>query len=208
MISRLEGRHYYRVSDTTLAIEARSESSGGESAPTNGERARQLLANHFAFIWRVLRRLGVSENDVDDAAQRVFIVASSRLDDIAPGSERAFLYGTALRIAAACRREVLQHRLRLDGEDLFAVEDSAPLPDEALARRQAVLLLDQVLGSMPEDLRSAFVLAELEGLTAREGAALEDIPAGTFASRLRRARKEYHERVKRLCLEKGRGGRP
>jgi RNA polymerase sigma-70 factor (ECF subfamily) len=122
-----------------------------------------------------------------------------RLDTIAAGSERSFLYGTALRVAAACRRESHQRYLRVDADEVLAVPDSCMLPDEVLARRQALDLLDRVLARMPEELRAVFVLAELEGLTAREGAALEGIPVGTFASRLRRARKEYDDGVKHLC---------
>src|SRR5690242_1976376 len=75
------------------------------------ERMRSLLEAHFVFIWRLLRRFGVPENDVDDAAQQVFIVAWNKLGDIPVSTERSFLFGTALRVAASFRR-----RLRRRGE--------------------------------------------------------------------------------------------
>src|SRR5262245_52175956 len=46
------------------------------------DRMRALLDAHFMFIWRLLRRFGVPRNDLDDAVQQVFIVASGRLADI------------------------------------------------------------------------------------------------------------------------------
>ena len=51
-----------------------------------------------------LRRLGVAEGCVDEAAQEVFIVMSRRLGDVREGAERTFLVSCALRIAANYRR--------------------------------------------------------------------------------------------------------
>lgn len=51
---------------------------------TSHERARALVNEHFDFLWRLLRRLGVPEAEVDDAAQQVFLVATRRLAEVAP----------------------------------------------------------------------------------------------------------------------------
>jgi RNA polymerase sigma-70 factor (ECF subfamily) len=51
--------------------------------------------------------------------------------------------------------------------------------------------LDELLASMPEELRVVFTLYEFEGLKMQEIAELLDIPNGTVASRLRRARKLF-----------------
>ena len=77
------------------------------SAASERERAtrlRSLLDQHFDFVWRNLRRLGVQEADVDDAAQEVFVVAARKLDQVVPDRERSFLIGTALRVASTYRR--------------------------------------------------------------------------------------------------------
>ena len=73
-------------------------------------------------------------------------------------------------------------------------------PDEILARNQAIALCDQIMHEMPEDLRIVFILCDIEELPAREVAILESIPLGTVASRLRRARKEFYDRTKKLVL--------
>src|SRR5512142_2066304 len=74
------------------------------SPAPSAQRVRALVDAHFEFVWRSLRRLGLSSADADDATQEVFLVAIRRLDDIDPESERSFLYGTALRVAAVQRR--------------------------------------------------------------------------------------------------------
>ena len=61
-------------------------------------------------------------------------------------------------------------------------------------------LLDGVLDGLDGDLRSVFVLYEIEELTMAEIAAALEIPPGTVASRLRRARALFSERVRALEL--------
>ena len=51
---------------------------------------------------------------------------------------------------------------------------------------------------MPSDLRTVFVLFELEGIEVRQIAELEAIPVGTASSRLRRAREEFSAISKRV----------
>ena len=182
-----------------LSLEAHVFPTDGEDGGAVSARARALLDEHFVFIWRLLRRLGVAVNDVDDAVQRVFIVASRKLSSIAPSSERSFLFGTALRVAASYRR-ALRKRQVVDESAIAALADPGLMPDEIIARNQAIELFDQILHSMPDDLRIVFVLCDIEELTAAEVAVLEGIPPGTVASRLRRARKEFQDRTKRVLV--------
>jgi RNA polymerase sigma-70 factor, ECF subfamily len=66
--------------------------------------------------------------------------------------------------------------------------DPDPGPDELVDRDRARAALDAILAAMPLELRAVFVLYELEQLTMAEIAALLELPPGTVASRLRRAR--------------------
>jgi RNA polymerase sigma-70 factor (ECF subfamily) len=165
------------------------------AAPLELER---LFAQHYASVWRLLRRFGVRPAQLDDAAQEVFWVAARRLGEIRPGSETAFLYGVALRIASnALRRERNAPPAEPDF-DLALLHDSGPSPEDELDRRRQRALLDSVLERMPLDLRTVFVLFELEGLEVRQIAELEEIPVGTASSRLRRAREEFSAIARRL----------
>lgn len=160
-----------------------------------------LVRAEIDFVWRQLRRLGLSRADADDATQQVFIVASRRQDELLAGKERSFLYGTAVRVAANVRRAV-QRRREVAHEPrseppLHAPCSEEPLPDEMLERRRARALLDELLQQLPGDLARVLVLAEVEQLTMASIAELEGIPPGTVASRLRRARSAFRESLER-----------
>ena len=150
-----------------------------------------LVRAEIDFVWRQLRRLGLSRADADDATQQVFMVASRRRAELVAGKERSFLYGTAVRVAANVRRG-LQRRREVDAPPSEPALD-APLPDEVVERRRARALLDSLLAQLPEELSRVLVLAEVEQLTVAAIAELEGIPAGTAASRLRRARAAFRE---------------
>jgi RNA polymerase sigma-70 factor (ECF subfamily) len=83
------------------------------------------------------------------------------------------------------------------------MSDASPDPEQAAQKSQAKQLLERILSEMNEDLRTVFVLFELEGLTSVEIAELLSIPVGTAASRLRRAREEFQLAVTKLQLERG-----
>ena len=155
------------------------------------------MDEHLHFVWRVLRRLGLSPADADDAAQHVFLVAAEKLDSIAPKAERAFLYATALRVAANSRRSQERRREVPDlGLELEA--HPAPGPERRLELNQATRLLDELLSRLPPEQARALVLVELEQMTVPDLAELEDIPLGTAASRLRLARHAFRQLLEQV----------
>src|ERR1043165_1590531 len=83
----------------------------------DGDRLSSMFHQHYDFVWRSVRRLGVPEDAVDDAAQEVFVVASRKLDAIGAGKEKAFLFGTAVRVAADTRRALQRRRNAPGGEE-------------------------------------------------------------------------------------------
>ncbi len=168
-----------------------------EVVPAPEVRLRQLFETHFDFVWRSLRRLGVPELTADDAAQEVFMVASRRLAEIEVGRERSYLFATALRIAANARRAIVR-RGEHDEEAVETLVDQAPGPDELADRQRARAFLDRVLEAMDLELRAVFVLYELEEMTMAEIAVTLELPPGTVASRLRRAREAFQATVARL----------
>lgn len=162
------------------------------------DRFRSMLTEHHRFIWRLLRRFGVPESDADDAAQDVFCVAARRIADIKIGSERSFLYGVAIRVAAESRRRGGRRREdHVSGAITGAVRLETGIETRA-NRTMARELLDQVLAQMDEPLREVFVLFEFEGMAVQEIAELLELPIGTVGSRLRRARESFSASASRL----------
>ncbi|HET7538370.1 MAG TPA: sigma-70 family RNA polymerase sigma factor [Polyangiaceae bacterium] len=180
-----------------LAIEG-PRAAGALPKPGQAEaRARALVAEHFDFVWRLLRRLGVPESDADDAAQQVFIVGTRRLADIPLGNERTFLYGSALRVAATFRRSAARRERFIRGVPAEPATQ-VPTPHDEIERRQALAVLDRLLSTLADDLREVFVLCEIEELTAPAVAAIIGVPVGTVSSRLRRARHSFTDALERL----------
>jgi RNA polymerase sigma-70 factor, ECF subfamily len=168
-----------------------------EAIPERAVRLGAMAKEHFDYVWRLLRRLGLSETDADDMTQEAFLVASRRLDDIRAGSERAFLYGAAVNAAYKHRRT--HGRRREDELDELSLEGTSDLGAEELVdRRRARAILDAIVETMPIAFRVVFVLFEIEGLSMQEIAEVVAIPQGTVASRLRRARDEFEKCVMRL----------
>jgi RNA polymerase sigma-70 factor (ECF subfamily) len=169
------------------------------------ERVRAIVHAHYTFLWRSLRRLGVPEASVEDAAQKTLCVIAQRIDDIAPGMEKTFLFGVALHVAQATRREQKWREVN-DDQLLAELPATGPDPDQELDDRRARALLDALLESIPLDLRTVFILYELEEMTMAEIALALDIPSGTVASRLRRARDAFDVLSRRVQARVVRNG--
>ena len=190
-------------SDHASSDHAASDHAGREDAssdqergthPTGAVRLTTIVQTHHSFVWRSLRRLGALPGDVDDAAQNVFLITARKLANIAPAQERAFLFATAVRVASNARRA--QSRVRHQGVDtLDEHESDAQSPESQSADRE---LLDRLLSPLPMELRGPFILFELEQMTTQEIATLLEIPVGTAASRLRRARELVNEAIVRF----------
>lgn len=167
-------------------------------APAAPLEFRALFEAQYASVWRLLRRFGVAHAQLDDAAQEVFWVTARRLPDIEPGREAAFLYGVALRVASNLLRRKKDVPELTERALLSELPAEGSCPEQALEQRRARALLDTVLARLPLELRTVFVLFELEGLPIRDIAELEEIPLGTAGSRLRRAREEFSAIAKRV----------
>ena len=164
--------------------------SGATPLPADRQRLTMALETNFALVWRSLRRFGVPEADVDDAAQHAFMTLSARLTEVTPGAERSFLLGTCQRLAANHRRKLARSREVADEEPDRRLGRGLD-PEQAMVEKQRRHKLDEGLAELPLEQRAVFVLFELEGFGLREIAESLDIPLGTVTSRLRRAREKF-----------------
>lgn len=183
----------------------RAEQDVATAAPTRlGMRA--LFDAHYASISRLLRRLGVREDQLEDASQEVFWVAARRLGDIRADREHAFLYGVALRVASDDRRRRQARPWSASWEELDDLAAERGNPESDLEQRRAREILALILEHLPLELRTVFVLFELEGIALKDIAQLENLPLGTVSSRLRRAREEFSaisRRVRAALSQRG-----
>ena len=163
-----------------------------------------LYSSHFAFVWRNLRRLGIPESALEDAAQDAFLVVHRRWStyDEKWSSLESWLFGILIRVASNYRRT---HRRRLSWllpwqdqvQDERSVSD-AESPSDAFERRQGLELLDRVLTSMDEKKRVIFLLVDVEELTVPQAAQVLAINVNTAYFRLRVARQSFRQTLSRL----------
>jgi RNA polymerase sigma-70 factor (ECF subfamily) len=167
-----------------------------EGIHQEGERAAAaidfdtLYRGHFGFVWRTLRRLGVNTDALDDAAQEVFLVVHRRAAELrTEGSPKALLFAIAQRVASDHRRWRRRkgHLLPLEREP--AARSQTPL-EQAMDRQASDLVLD-FLAQLDEDRRAAFVLGDLEQMTAPEIARATGANVNTVYYRIASARKAF-----------------
>jgi RNA polymerase sigma-70 factor (ECF subfamily) len=165
---------------------------------------RQLFDSHLAFVWRNLRRLGVPDYQVEDAAQDVFLVVHRRWDtwDANLSTVETWLFGIVLRVAHNYRRSQ-QRRLAwlppaTDPQALQNAPASSDGPAELLARREAAAILERALAQLDEPKRAVFLLVDVEQLPVPAAAAALGINLNTAYWRLRKARLTFRRALCRL----------
>lgn len=158
----------------------------------------EVFDAEFGYVWKTLRRLGVSEADAQDQTQEVFVVVHELLGDYDPARPlRPWLFGIAYRIA--CRyRALARHRRELPTDATPEALDPAPMPDEAIAEEQARERLLRALAGVELGRRAVFVMSVLDERPMPEVAEALGIPLNTAYSRLRLAREDLEAALKRL----------
>lgn len=181
-----------------LELELAPVSAVGDQPFDRDARLRRMVTDHIDFVGRVLHNAGTPTAEIEDSVQRTFIIVSRRLGDVRLGAEKSFLLQTALRVAAHARRSAARKREAPAAEMPEVVEWETP--EVLTSQKRDRQMLDRILDRMDNELRTVFVLYEFEELTMAEIATALEIPQGTVASRLRRARAEFRERVHALEL--------
>lgn len=151
----------------------------------------QIYRAHFRRTWRLLKRVGVTEALLDDAAQDVFVVVHRRLNQLESLEQvQSWIYGIALRVASDYRRRgarTQKRRAELPSE----VQDGDPV--RTMEMRQSLRILYEILSELDESKRTVFVLAELERMTAPEIAELLQLNLNTTYARMRAARLRFEK---------------
>ena len=169
-----------------------------ERAQRGDKRAFELLVLKYQRkLGRLLSRLVRDPGEVEDVTQEAFIKAYRALPNFR--GESAFytwLYRIAINTAknylvALGRRAPtsteFDHEEAESFEDAEALRDSAT-PEGELLGREIAATVNKAMEALPDDLRKAITLREIEGLSYEEIASVMDCPIGTVRSRIFRAR--------------------
>ncbi len=156
-----------------------------------------LYREHFAFVWRSAKRLGVREASLDDVVQEVFVIVHRRLPDFEGRSSLStWLFGITLRVARDHRRSLA--RKEADGSvDLDRIQTTLPGPAESMEKAEAVRVLYSILDELDEERREVFVMADLEQISMPDIARTLGINVNTAYARLRAARQSFESALAR-----------
>lgn len=174
-----------------------------------GERAAYdlLVLKYQHKVVKLVMRYTRNPADAEDVAQDSFIKAYRALPQFRGDS--AF-YTWLYRIAINTAKNALAARDRNPVSAQIELQDSDDAPDlvnrlkdpdtpEGLALTEEIRgTVNAAIGALPEDLRTAIVLRELEGLSYEEIAAAMDCPVGTVRSRIFRAREAIDRRLREV----------
>lgn len=160
---------------------------------------RGLYDEHHAFVWAVLRKLGVPERDAEDVMQEVFLVVHRRLDAFEGRSAwTTWLYGITTRVYwNYARRQRSRPQASASASSLRLVDPAAD-PERFTQRREASVMLETLLGSLNAEKRTAYVLHTIEGLSAPQISAITGVNTRTIYSRLRAAKAEIEASARRV----------
>jgi len=169
-----------------------------ERAQRGDKRAFELLVMKYQRkLGRLLSRMVRDPGEVEDVTQEAFIKAYRALPNFR--GESAF-YTWLYRIAINTAKNYLVALGRrapttteFDNEDAESFDDAEALrdtatPENELMGREVAAAVNKAVDSLPEDLRAAITLREIEGLSYEEIAGVMNCPIGTVRSRIFRAR--------------------
>ena len=149
---------------------------------------------------------GSASSEVEDVAQEAFIKAYRALPLFRGDS--AF-YTWLYRIAVNTAKNYLVARSRrppaqdLEIDEVEPTETGSVLreiesPEGSLSTSELKVAIEAVLDSLPEELKTAFILREFSGLSYEDIAGVMDCPVGTVRSRIFRAREAIDLKIKEL----------
>jgi RNA polymerase sigma-70 factor (ECF subfamily) len=165
----------------------------------------ELIRRHQDRIYTIVLGQLLSREDALDLTQEVFLKAHRRLADFREDCVfSTWLYRIAVNscIDFARRRRRQQEPFSLEGEVLAEAgyepvdERVAADPERWLVNKELGALLRNAVQALPEPLRLAVILHDIEGLAQKEIADIMGCPLGTVKSRIQRGRYELRDRLR------------
>jgi len=177
-----------------------------ERAQRGEKQAFELLVLKYQRkLERLLSRIIRDPTEIEDVAQEAFIKAYRALPNFRGDSAfYTWLYRIGINTAknyliALGRRAPTS--TEFDSEEAEGFEDAAGLrdintPESELASKQIAQTVNDAIAALPEELRTAITLRELDGLSYEEIAQIMNCPIGTVRSRIFRAREAVAEKLR------------
>ena len=173
----------------------------------NGDEAawRQIVQQHWRKVFNVAYKFVGRHDEAEDLTQEIFLKVFRSLATFDRRANfQTWLISVSRNLCIDHYRSVRKERELLDrsvtSDDLTPIAPE-PGPIAALEHRDRVALLRQALGTLPETLRTAVVMRDLQELSYQDIADRLRLPEGTVKSRINRGRTELARQIARLRRE-------
>ncbi len=193
-----------KMSEKTLDAELVNQAKQGKM------EAFELLVNRYQQkVANVISKFVKDRHEIQDVAQEVFIKVFRALPNFRGDSS---FYTWIYRIAVNTSKNHLVSKSRRiqntqvefeEAENFSSNEDQRNLdtPDAVYARGELEQTMSKAIATLPDDLKTAIVLREVDGLSYEEIAEKMDCPIGTVRSRIFRARDAIDQAMRPLLQD-------
>ena len=166
-----------------------------------------LVEKYHKKLYRLLSRMVRDQSEIEDIVQDSFIKAYRAINNFRGDSAfYTWLYRIGVNTAknhlmALGRRPKAMNDVEL--EEIENFEEAGDLrsyetPESVMMTKEIAATVNETIEHLPEELRSAITLREMDGLSYEEIAEIMDCPIGTVRSRIFRARESISEKLKPL----------
>jgi RNA polymerase sigma-70 factor (ECF subfamily) len=154
-----------------------------------------LYRRHQATVYRFARAMTGSDTLAEDVVQEVFLALMNELEryDASRAALRTYLFGIARNISRYRMRGSFRLTSLDAADDMVSAED----PSAALIQSDRVRFVRAGIAALPQRYREVILLCDVHDLSYVDAAAVLKVPVGTVRSRLRRARQQLLDRLKR-----------
>ena len=198
--------HFLQQKDSQAALIEKAQAG-------NQDALESLFSNPSPALYQTALRLVGTPEEAEDVLQEGMLSAYRNLRRFEGRSQfstwltRIVINAALMRLRSRRSRPAvsLDERLAEDDDMTFADQfaDSAPSPEQIVARRELEDLLRRNLQTLSPVLRSAFILREMEGFSTEEAADELGISQGTLKARLHRAKRQLARLIGRALHPAG-----
>ena len=170
----------------------------------NGDQIawEQIVRQYWRKVFNVAYKFVGKHDEAEDLTQDIFLKIFKSLDTFDRRANfQTWLISISRNLCIDHYRSVRKERETIDhGVDTADIAPAAPDPGPiaALEQRDRVVLLRQALAALPETLRTAVLLRDIQELSYQEIADKLQLPEGTVKSRINRGRTELARQIRRL----------
>jgi len=156
-----------------------------------------IVGRYRDRIFTLCRYMLYDKEDVQDAAQEVFLKVYRSLERYSPDSSfYTWLYRIAVNVCIDYNKKL--RPALLDAEFLDAVPSLDPSPEHLYESKETGRVIEEALNRLPDNLKMAIILKEIDGFSYEEIAEVLNISIGTVKSRISRAREKLRWLLRKI----------